>query len=91
MTHWRQLTVVFGNSDTINFGRFMDEASHGLRSIGGLVVDECDGHILEWPDVLVHADGEEPNWDTPQVEVDWTGLAEAVENASTDSRSVWKH
>jgi hypothetical protein len=37
-----------------------------------------DGRISEWPGFFLSAPGEDPNWDTPRAEVDWTGFVDTL-------------
>ena len=36
------------------------------------------GRITAWPDFFISADGEEADWDTPRVSVNWNGLREML-------------
>lgn len=47
------------------------------------------GRIAEWPQVLVAAPGEDPDWDTPRVDVEWSGFVDAVRDAARRARVVW--
>ena len=78
-THWRELTACYENS-SVNLGKLLDDAMSGRDTIGALVVDDT-GKIIEWQEVFVAADHEDPAHDTPRCPVDWTGLYEAVQAA----------
>ena len=79
ITHWRELTAYYENS-SVNLGKLLDDAMSGRDTIGALVVDDT-GKIIEWQEVFVAADHEEPAYDTPRCPVDWTGLYAAVQEA----------
>ena len=79
LTHWRDLNVHFEQT-TVKLGTLIDDACRGADTIGALVVDDT-GKIIEWQEVFVAADHEEPAHDTPRCPVDWTGLYAAVQEA----------
>lgn len=70
--NWTELLV----SDTEGatgetLGSMAEAAPSNLDSA---VLDSA-GRINEWPDFLLSAEGEEADWDTPRVAVNWDGLA----------------
>lgn len=87
MTNWRQLTATYTGGESCNLGDLLEAAGCGRDTIGGIVLDDT-GKIIEWQEVFVSADGEEPDWDTPRCPVDWTGLVEAVANARAVEQSI---
>jgi len=85
--NWRQLTATYAGGESCNLGELLDNACRGRDTIGGIVLDET-GKIIEWQEVFVSADGEDPDCDTPRCPVDWTGLTEAVANARAVEQSL---
>ena len=40
-----------------------------------------NGKIESWPQYFLTGYDEEPDWDTPRCEVDWTGFEDAIQTA----------
>ncbi len=47
----------------------------------GDVAVNADGSLKSWTSIFVAADGEEPDWSTPNVDVDWNGFEQAIREA----------
>jgi hypothetical protein len=78
--NWKSLLLTV-DSTTFSLGLLVEDAMNGRDTLGELTLT-ADGAIREWPQVLVHAEGQEPAWDSLQsLDVDWTGFEAAVENA----------
>jgi hypothetical protein len=76
MTNWRELLVTDDTGDLWGtLGGLVDSAPSTLDTC---VLNPGDTGIAEWPRFFVHADGEEPNWNTPRGAVDWTGFRTAL-------------
>jgi hypothetical protein len=88
---WKLLWVGTGFDDRELLGHWMFRAQELGDTIPGLIVREIDdgGGIKSWDGMLVFADGETPSDSTPDVEVDWTGFAEAVESCDP-VKVVWR-
>lgn len=73
MLNWRELIVtdVEGNTDTL--GALVDRNDSLLNH-----ATITDGRITEADGAFLSAPGEDADWDTPRVEVDWTGFVEAL-------------
>lgn len=76
---WRALAVYSADGYLGQLGDLVDNATADL--------DTCEitaeGQIM-WPDHMIAAPGEDPDWDTPRVSVDWTGFDEALDVAHID-------
>ncbi len=72
--NWRELEVHEVDGYLGHLGELVDDAPANL--------DTCeladDGSIDTWPQHMVAAPGEEPEWDTPHGRVDWAGFATAL-------------
>ena len=75
--HWTNLRVTDSDGDDI--GALGDCINDGTVSTEYIMLRD-DGSLDSWPDYFISAPGEEPEWDTPHVPVDWTGFANAVKN-----------
>jgi hypothetical protein len=88
MTNWRELNVYLGGDDTASgtLGAMVDRAA---RDSNDCTFDRvhiaADGSVDVWPEALIAADGEMPDWSTPAGPVDWTGFADALSAAVTES------
>ena len=73
--NWRDLRVTDNQGVTAaeSLGHFVD---HAPANLDNAIIE--DGKITEWPDFSLSAEGEDPEWDTPLVDVDWSGFAEAL-------------
>jgi hypothetical protein len=81
--HWRDLNVAhdgFAKRFWTKLGSLADDAIQCRDTFGAIELHE-NGSIKSWQDCFVFADNEEPDWDTPNQPVDWTGFAEIVANA----------
>jgi hypothetical protein len=78
MMTWRELIVTDSDGATWadNLGKLVETAPANLDS----ATIEND-KIVAWDGLLLSAPGEEPNYDTPSVPVDWTGLEDALKVA----------
>lgn len=47
-----------------------------------------DGHIESWDSYFISAPGEEPEWDTPRVPVDWNGFEAALTTAKSATKET---
>ena len=74
MTHWTELNTM--DSDG-NIGT-LDAAS--LEGADATFTE--DGVLESWADMMVYADGETPDYLTPNCEVDWSGMQEAFNKAN---------
>lgn len=88
---WRRLWVGTGLDDRELLGDWMSRAQELGNTILGLIVYDIDdgGGIKWWDGMFVFADGETPSDCTPDVKVDWTGFAEAVESCDP-VKVVWR-
>ena len=79
---WSLLWVGTCFEDRELLGHWMSRAQKFGDTILGLIVQDIDdgGAIKSWDGMVVFADGEIPSDCTPDVNVDWTGFAEAVES-----------
>ena len=77
MTHWRDLNATNGPGSTVKLGEYLDAAARGECEIGDITLNDY-GSIIEWAGVMISADGEDPDWNTPRATVDWTGFVDAV-------------
>ncbi len=75
--NWRKLEVHETDGYLGQLGDPVEDAPANL--------DTCeiaeDGSIAIWPDHMVAGPGEDPDWDTPKVAVDWAGFREALVSA----------
>ena len=70
--NWRQLQVTDGDGDSFgDLGTLVETAPANLDSA---TIE--DGKIVSWDGFFMAAPDEDPDWDTPRVEVDWTGFQE---------------
>lgn len=55
----------------------------------GRILFNRDGSIKEWHDFFIAESGEEPSWDTPKRDVDWSGFLDAIKSfkSSLNDRS----
>ena len=73
--NWKNLIVSDGDAETgTELGRLVEVDDSSLLHV---TLDD-KGAIKSWPQLFVSAPGEDPNENTPNVPVDWTGFAEAV-------------
>ena len=73
--HWRKLIVSTGNAaEGTELGIVTDTDDSSL-----LYVQVENGRIVSWPQFYISAPGEDPDWNTPSVPVDWTGFGQAVQ------------
>ena len=73
--HWRKLIVSTGNAaEGTELGIVTDTDDSSL-----LYVQVENGRIVSWPHLFISAPGEDPDWNTPSVPVDWTGFGQAVQ------------
>jgi hypothetical protein len=82
MLSYRELLLIDaqGNGET-TIGDAIDRAiaSHEIGEFDGqLLTVASDGSVESWDGYFVAAPGENPDWDTPRLMVDWSGFAEAV-------------
>ena len=73
-TRWQDLRVWNGGDGMGPLGEMVRDAPANLDHA---TISET-GEITEWMQYYIAAPGEEPDWDTPRGEVDWTGFYEAV-------------
>ena len=87
--HWRDLGVTNGDGESCGtLGEVIDRRD---SSIGPEHLDlGPDGSINSWPQHLIAAPDEEPDWDTPRVPVDWSGFKDALTRArDVDEMMDW--
>lgn len=72
--HWSELVVTDSEGNCNTTLGFIVRSQAG--NLGGATIE--DGRITEWPDFYLSAPGEEPEWDTPRCDVDWTGFTGAL-------------
>ena len=73
---WRDLVVTPSDEEDSlpsTLGELVDEDASCLKYIDCL----SDGAIVSWQGFFISDGEEEPDWDTPGAEVDWTGFEEA--------------
>ena len=72
---WRDLIVTDAEGDTAGtLGWFVD---HAPANLDNAVIE---GGVLKiWDGYFISAEGEDPNFDTPKVPVDWSGFQTAIE------------
>jgi hypothetical protein len=73
-TRWQDLIVTNEGDEMGPLGQMLEIEPANLD--GAKLGD--DGSIREWMQYYIAAPGEQPDWDTPRGEVDWTGFAEAL-------------
>jgi hypothetical protein len=74
MLNWRELIVSDNEGktgDTLGF--FVDNAPANLDNA---VIE--NGRIVEWTGFFLSAPDETPDWDTPKVDVDWSGFEDTL-------------
>ncbi len=77
MINWTNLQVT--DSDNECWGSLGAIVASAPANLDGVVVE--DGKISEWNGFFLHGEDETPDWDTPQIAVDWTGFTEALAEA----------
>jgi hypothetical protein len=76
-TNWNELRVSDAEGDSWGkLGALVADAPANLDS-----ATITNGEITEWPGFFLSVDGEDPNWDTPACEIDWTGFTTALKTA----------
>lgn len=75
MLNWKQLIVTDNEGGTA--GTLEEIVTLCPANLDSAEI-ETDGSLGAWPDYLLSAPGEEPEWDTPREDVDWTGFADAL-------------
>ena len=75
-TTWRDLIVTDDEGDTDNLGIMVDIGEFSLSNI-----TLANGRIQTWDNRYISAPGEEPEWDTPRVPVNWDGFADSLKLA----------
>lgn len=81
MINWRTLGVIGNDGESLGtLGEVLGNAS--TAAITEIELND-DGSIDTWGDHMIAAPGEEPDWDTPRVPVDWSGFAAALSEAIT--------
>lgn len=81
-TLWQNLIVTDYDGDRVGtLGEVMNSCPANLDS-----ARVEDGKITSWPQYFLSADGEEANWATPYVPVDWKGFANALNIARGNTR-----
>lgn len=71
---WRKLIVTDSDGEEWGeLGELVDNAPANLDS-----ARIVDGAIESWDGFFLSAPGEDPDYDTPRAEVDWTGFEEAI-------------
>lgn len=71
-TTWNELIVTDAEGDQTTL---RDIVSNCPANLDNAVIR--DGRIQEWEGFFLSAPGEEPNWNTPLADVDWSGFSEA--------------
>ena len=83
MIHWSDLMIsVGGNCDRLT------TALEGENQLVEHLELNPNESIKSWPGAFVHALGEEPSWDTPSADVDWSGFREAVEQCRRENTAA---
>ena len=75
MTNWTELNVTDGDGMVSNLGELVRCAPANLDSA---VITE--GRIAQWDGFLIAAPGEDAEYDTPRVAVDWDGFENALKS-----------
>lgn len=78
MLTWRDLSVV--DSDGDYYGPLGELVELAPANLDNAILDD-DGSIGSWDGFFISAPNEDPDWDTPREEVDWTGFEEALATA----------
>lgn len=76
LINWKDLIVTDLDGYQYRLDRLIEFHDFSLTKI-----ELKDGKISSWSQYLISAPEETPNWDTPKVEVDWTGFKEALKEA----------
>jgi hypothetical protein len=80
--NWRNLIVSEGNADMgRTLGDMLTEYAAGDNDCLDRVKLATDGSIDSWEQLFISAPGEDPEWDTPRVPVDWDGFESALQIA----------
>jgi hypothetical protein len=74
MVKWTELQVSDSDDKWGSLGELVNKAPANLDN-----ADIIDGRIDSWPGMFIAAPGEEPDYDTPTVPVDWTGFQAALD------------
>ena len=77
-TRWQDLIVTDAEGNT---GETLSSLLNAAPANMDDLVLADDGSVKEWPGFFLNAPDEDPQWDTPQGEVDWTGFSEALRRA----------
>ena len=73
--NWRELIVSTGDAvEGTELGIVTDTDDSSLLS-----AQVENGRIVSWPQLYISAPGEDPDWNTPNVPIDWTGFDQAVQ------------
>jgi len=80
--NWRNLIVTDSEGDTWGtLGQLVHLAPANLDSARTATLGNGTLCIHEWPNFFISAEGEEPDWDTPKDDVDWSGFRESLAEA----------
>jgi len=72
--NWKELMVTDAEGNTARLINSLDVVAKSYPIVR-------DGALVELVGYLLHAPTEEPEWDTPRVNVDWGGFTEAMKEA----------
>ena len=75
-TRWQDLIVWNDGQEVGTLAEMIASRDRGLTQIDAIGED---GSIAGWQQYFITTEGEEPDWDTPRGEVDWTGFAVALQ------------
>lgn len=81
MITWRELIVTNTEGEQTALGDALEKTPQLLDS-----ASIENGELQLWGQHYLSAPGEEPEWDTPRVPVDWTGFEQALTNARIAAR-----
>lgn len=71
---WRELIIT--GDDGQEWGLLGAMVRDAPANLNNATIE--NGRITEWPQFMLAAPGEEPNWDTPRGTVDWDGFTTAL-------------
>ena len=75
--NWRNLIVTDSYGD--GYGTLGDVMRVSPETLDSATID--DDAVVSWDGFFLSSPGEEPDYDTPRCEVDWSGFQEAYDRA----------
>jgi hypothetical protein len=83
-TNWTELRVYLNAGDEAVTADSYSESLGHIVEHSPTYLDTATitgGEIAEWPQVFIAEPGEDPDYDTPHMNVDWIGFQDALEDA----------